>query len=114
MNHLAGSSGRVRPQRLERDSGAVTEAERPLHERLSIFDRPQVESDVPPDPYASALIAAGCSIKAVQSALGHKNASETLYSHLFPFDEDRLRDAVQALHGPLPVGHVSRASGTTL
>jgi site-specific recombinase XerD len=65
-------------------------------------------------PYASALIAAGCSIKAVQSALGHKNASETLYSHLFPFDEDRLRDAVQALHGPLPVGHVSRASGTTL
>jgi hypothetical protein len=27
----------------------VTEAERPLHERLSIFDRPQVEGDVPPD-----------------------------------------------------------------
>ena len=52
--------------------------------------------------YASALIAAGCSIKAVQSALGHKNASETLdtYSNLWPADEDRLRDAVQALHGP--------------
>jgi len=33
--------------------GAVTEAERPLHERLSIFDRPQVEGDVPPDPEPS-------------------------------------------------------------
>jgi hypothetical protein len=43
----------VRFQRLERDSGAVTEAERPLHERLSIFDRPQVEGDVPPDPEPS-------------------------------------------------------------
>lgn len=43
----------MRPQRLERDSGAVTEAERPLHERLSIFDRPQVEGDVPPDPEPS-------------------------------------------------------------
>jgi hypothetical protein len=31
----------------------VTEAERPLHERLSIFDRPQVEGDVPPDPEPS-------------------------------------------------------------
>jgi len=49
----SGRSGRVRPQRLERDSGAVTEAERPLHERLSIFDRPQVEGDVPPDPEPS-------------------------------------------------------------
>jgi site-specific recombinase XerD len=66
--------------------------------------------------YASALIAAGCSIKAVQEALGHKNASETLdtYSHLCPRDEDRLRDAVQALHGPSRVTHVSRVSGTTL
>jgi integrase len=51
--------------------------------------------------YASALIAAGCSIKAVQEALGHANASETLdtYSHLWPADDDRLRAAVQSLHG---------------
>jgi hypothetical protein len=49
----ASAEGRVRPQRLGRDSGAVTEAERPLHERLSIFDRPQVEGDVPPDPEPS-------------------------------------------------------------
>lgn len=47
------------------------------------------------------LIAAGCSIKAVQEALGHANASETLdtYSHLWPSDDDRIRDAVQSLHG---------------
>jgi hypothetical protein len=55
---------------------------------------------------------ARCSIK----ALGHKNASETLdtYSHLWPADEDRLRDAVQALHGPSRVTRVSRASDATL
>ena len=66
--------------------------------------------------YASVTIAGGCSIKAVQSALGHKNASETLdtYSHLWPADEDRLRDAVEALHGPSRVTHVSRASAATL
>jgi hypothetical protein len=31
----------------------VSEAERPQHERLSIFDRPQVEGDVPADPEPS-------------------------------------------------------------
>lgn len=52
--------------------------------------------------YASVLISAGCSVKAVQSALGHKNAAETLdiYSHLLPSDEDRTRAAVQAALGP--------------
>jgi integrase len=66
--------------------------------------------------YASVLIAAGCSIKAVQEALGHKNASETLntYSHLWPADEDQVRDAIEGLHGPSRVSHVSRATGTTL
>jgi integrase len=59
--------------------------------------------------FASVLIAAGCSIKAVQSALGHANASETLdtYSHLWP------REAVQSLHGPSRVTAVSRPAGTT-
>jgi integrase len=49
--------------------------------------------------YASALIAAGCSVKAVQAALGHASATETLetYAHLWPADEDRTRDAIQAL-----------------
>lgn len=46
--------------------------------------------------YASALIADGCSIKAVQSALGHASAAMTLdvYGHLFPGDEDRIRGAI--------------------
>ncbi len=48
---------------------------------------------------ASALIAAGCSVKGVQSYLGHARASETLdtYSHLWPSDEDRIRGAVDAV-----------------
>jgi integrase len=59
--------------------------------------------------YASLLIGRGCSVKAVQSALGHKSASETLdtYSHLWPADEDRIRDAIEAAHG---VTLVSRGS----
>ena len=45
---------------------------------------------------ASVLISAGVSIKAVQSFLGHKNASETLdtYGHLMPGDDDRVRAAI--------------------
>jgi integrase len=48
--------------------------------------------------YASALISAGCSVVAVQSALGHDSASTTLdiYSHLWPSDHDRTRDAIDA------------------
>jgi integrase len=47
---------------------------------------------------ASLLIASGCSVKAVQQYLGHKNASETLdtYGHLWPGDEDRIRAAIDA------------------
>lgn len=47
--------------------------------------------------FASTLIAAGCSIKAVQEALGHQSATITLdtYSHLFPADHDRIRSAVE-------------------
>lgn len=61
--------------------------------------------------FASVLIAAGCSIKAVQSALGHANASETLdtYSHLWPADEGRIRDAIENVHGASRVTAVSRA-----
>lgn len=46
--------------------------------------------------HASLLIAAGCSVKVVQAQLGHANASETLdtYSHLWPDDNDRVRDAI--------------------
>lgn len=52
--------------------------------------------------YASALISAGCSVKAVQKALGHASATETLntYAHLWPDDQDRTRDAIQAVLDP--------------
>jgi integrase len=48
--------------------------------------------------YASLLIRAGDSVKVVQSRLGHASATTTLdtYGHLFPDEEDRPRDAVDA------------------
>lgn len=51
--------------------------------------------------FASLLIAHGASVKAVQVALGHWSAQETLdvYGHLWPNDEDRLRDAVRDVFG---------------
>ena len=54
----------------------------------------------PNHAFASALISAGCSVKAVQRALGHASASTTLdtYGHLWPGDEDRIRQAVDAAH----------------
>jgi integrase len=50
--------------------------------------------------FASALISAGCSVKAVQRPLGDASASTTLdtYGHLWPGDEDRIRQAVDAAH----------------
>lgn len=49
--------------------------------------------------YASALISAGCSVKAVQSALGHKSAAMTLdvYGHLWPGDDERIRNAISGI-----------------
>ena len=46
--------------------------------------------------YASLLIRQGCSVKAVQAALGHATAAETLdtYSHLWPDDHELTRAAV--------------------
>lgn len=48
--------------------------------------------------FASALIAAGCSVKAVQTAMGHASAKMTLdtYTHLWPGDDDRIRAAIGA------------------
>jgi integrase len=48
--------------------------------------------------FASLLIDAGLSVKVVSDRLGHANAAQTLgvYSHLFPADEDRTRQAVDA------------------
>jgi len=52
--------------------------------------------------FATCLISAGCSVRAVQHALGHSSASTTLnvYSHLFEADEDRIRSAVEAAFAP--------------
>lgn len=51
--------------------------------------------------YASALIRAGLSVKVVAARLGHANAAMTLnvYSHLWPDDEDRTRNAIDDLLG---------------
>ena len=52
--------------------------------------------------FASALIHAGCSVKQVQLALGHKSARVTLdvYGHLWPGEEDRVRDAIGRVFRP--------------
>ena len=49
--------------------------------------------------FASVLISHGCSVKAVQKALGHSSAATTLQrvpGHMWTGDEDRIRAAVQA------------------
>jgi len=56
--------------------------------------------------YASLLIAKGCSVKAVQSRLGHQSAMETLdtYGHLWPDSDDETRVGVDDVLGTLAVG----------
>jgi integrase len=51
--------------------------------------------------FASLLIAAGCSVKVVQKALGHASAKQTLdtYAHLWPESDDLTRAAVEAALG---------------
>jgi integrase len=48
--------------------------------------------------YASCLISSGASIKEVQERLGHSSAVMTLdiYSHLWPGDDERTREATDA------------------
>jgi integrase len=47
---------------------------------------------------ASALISGGASVKQVQTFLGHSDPTITLktYAHLFPGDEDRTRNVLDA------------------
>ncbi len=49
--------------------------------------------------YASVLIAHGASVTQVQHRLGHSSATETLktYSHLWPDEDDRTRDILDAV-----------------
>ncbi len=53
--------------------------------------------------YASLLIRHGESVKTVQARLGHASAAETLdtYSHLWPDSDDRTRDAIDSVLGPV-------------
>ena len=53
--------------------------------------------------FASALISGGASVKQVQTVLGHASAVITLrtYAHLWPGDEDRTRDVMDAALSPL-------------
>jgi len=48
-------------------------------------------------PFASLLVAAGCSVRTVCDVLGHASALETLntYSYLWPTHHDRVRRAVE-------------------
>ncbi len=54
---------------------------------------------------ASALISGGASVKQVQTFLGHASAVITLrtYAHLWPGDEDRTRNVLDAALSPLGV-----------
>ncbi len=46
--------------------------------------------------FASSLISAGCSVKAVADAMGHQSPTITLqtYASLWPGDDDRIRQAL--------------------
>lgn len=67
--------------------------------------------------FASLLIAQGSSVKAVQAALGHATAAQTLdtYSHLWPDDDDRIRVAVSLeLGAALEAARDSRGTGVAI
>ena len=51
--------------------------------------------------FASVLLSGGCSIVAVQRAMGHSSAAITLgiYGHLMPSDGDRIRAAMAGQFG---------------
>jgi len=59
--------------------------------------------------YASVLIDAGESVKAVAEYLGHADPGFTLrvYAHLFPSSEDRARHAVDRMLGAGGIGRVA-------
>jgi integrase len=63
---------------------------------------------------ASALISGGASVKQVQTFLGHASAVITLrtYAHLFPGDEDRTRDVLDAALSPLADSVRTEAAST--
>ena len=65
--------------------------------------------------FASALINAGCSVKQVQAALGHKSAKMTydVYGHLWPGEEDRVRDAIGRIFRTAAADAATRGSASS-
>ena len=61
--------------------------------------------------FASVLIDAGESVKAVAEYLGHSDPGFTLrvYAHLFPASEDRARKAIEAAFMPRSAAKVADA-----
>lgn len=64
---------------------------------------------------ASALISGGASVKQVQTFLGHASAVITLrtYAHMFPGDEDRTRNVLDAALNPAAIAGSVRAEATS-
>jgi integrase len=64
--------------------------------------------------YASALLEAGTSIRAVADYLGHQDPGFTLrtYTHLMPSSEDRVRQAIDAVldDAPATSAHLGRST----
>ncbi len=94
---------------------------RPLRRNVlgDVWDRARKRLDLPAEArgwhtlrhtYASALIHAGLSVRAVQDRLGHASATETLdtYSHLWPDSDDDTRAAIEQSIA----GVTSRATGS--
>jgi integrase len=79
-----------------------------------VWNKAAKKADTPPGKtphdlrhyYASLLIAKGCSVKAVQTTLRHKTATETLETYARLWDEDPalIRRATDAELGPLVTG----------
>lgn len=93
------------------------------------WNRAATKADLPPGAtphdlrryYASLLISKGASVKAVQTMLRHKTATETLntYAHLWPEDNALVRRAIDAelspivgLSTPDAVADISRTSAS--
>jgi integrase len=66
--------------------------------------------------YASVLLDAGESVKALSSYLGHADPGFTLriYTHLLPASEDRTRRAIDKAFGELPAAQSTSHAGDGL
>ncbi len=72
---------------------------------------PTASRSTPPGGVTTSATS-GCSIKQVQTVLGHESAKITLdiCAHLFPGEEDRGRDAIDRVVGSAAVRREQRAT----